>query len=396
MKLDFTLKRFPINGRLKEQSGLPFSCVLQPYHRLPEKETSAGDASGTRSNSIARCAQCYSYINCYCVFDTAGWVCSLCNRHNALKPQQQKRYRLDPTVLQELPEVRSEVFETLAEDPIPVPMPALEGSPAAQQDPGYVSGPAPVVVALVDTAAGEEFLELVRSSLEAALEALPPVTRFALITMSNRLGLHDVRASEPSVRYVSLLEPQLRPGASAAAAAASSPAVACPLSDVMPLSSLLAPVGSFKGAITRALEENMVPEQGFGETSDAEASGSGAAVGPSGAPGQEAAMSRNSGGDAAPGGGVGARSGRSGGGHLPAARGLGPALVAVLDYLKVLQSPAFASVKTPDSEGGLSGHGSGASAAAVVGADHLSQNPSPVKLLLFLAGVPDFGVGRLV
>lgn len=51
-----------------------------------------------------------------------------------------------------------------------------------------MSGPAPVVVALVDVSGGEEFLELVRSSLEAALEALPPVTRFALITFSNRVG----------------------------------------------------------------------------------------------------------------------------------------------------------------------------------------------------------------
>jgi hypothetical protein len=179
-----------------------------------------------------------------------------------------RRYRLDPTVLQSLPEVRAEVYETLAEEPVPVAVPPAEGSPAAQHDPvggrtevgreiqvallcrdvpwegrrkpggqrgtqdsfpphpiprpapdlfrmtaldpcdgvqtyrnsftcvvllsvppcqGSVSGPAPVVVALVDTAAGEEFLELVRSSLEAALEALPPVTRFALITMSNRV-----------------------------------------------------------------------------------------------------------------------------------------------------------------------------------------------------------------
>ncbi len=76
-----------------------------------------------------------------------------------------------------------------------------------------------------------------------------------------QLGLHDVRAAEPTVRYVSMLEPQLRPGSSAASAALSSPAVVAPLSDVMPLSSLLAPVGGFKAAITRALEEQMVPEQ---------------------------------------------------------------------------------------------------------------------------------------
>ncbi|PNW78554.1 hypothetical protein CHLRE_09g392503v5 [Chlamydomonas reinhardtii] len=60
MKVDFTLKRFPINGRLKEHCGLPFSCVLQPYHRLSEKEAAAGDASSVRSEAIARCSHCYA------------------------------------------------------------------------------------------------------------------------------------------------------------------------------------------------------------------------------------------------------------------------------------------------------------------------------------------------
>jgi hypothetical protein len=48
---------------------------------------------------------------------------------------------------------------------------------------------------------------------------------------------------------------------------------------------------------------------------------------------------------------------------------------------QVLQSQPFVSVHTP-----AGGAGSGATSAAAVGADHLSQNPSPVKLLLFLAG----------
>ncbi|KAG2486738.1 hypothetical protein HYH03_014664 [Edaphochlamys debaryana] len=374
MKVEFTLKRFPINGRLKEQCGLPFSCVMQPYHRLTEKDAVAGDATGVYAEQIARCTQCYSYINCYCAFDTGGWVCSLCNRHNALKPQMQRRYRLDPAVLQSLPEVRCEVFETLAEEPSLVQLPP---------DAGAVSGPGPVVVALVDTASGEEFLELVRSSLEAALEALPPVTRFALITFSHRLGLHDVRAAHPSVRYVQMYEPAPRstPGGavtSAAAAAASSPAVAAPLSEVLPLASLLAPVGAFKGQITRALEEQMVPEEGFGANHDLSHPGAQAHP-PPGAPGQESGMSRG-----APGQG-----GAAGGfGPPPASRGLGPALVAVLDYLKVLQAPPF-----------VAHHGmgsAGATSASVVGADHLSQNQSPVKLLLFTSGVPDFGIGRLI
>ena len=50
----------PSTGRLKEHCGLPFSCVLQPYHRLSEKEAAAGDASSVRSEAIARCSHCYA------------------------------------------------------------------------------------------------------------------------------------------------------------------------------------------------------------------------------------------------------------------------------------------------------------------------------------------------
>lgn len=50
-----------VAGALKEASGLPFSCVLQPFSRLGEGQGQAaiGD-TGVHSDAIARCSGCYA------------------------------------------------------------------------------------------------------------------------------------------------------------------------------------------------------------------------------------------------------------------------------------------------------------------------------------------------
>lgn len=94
----------------------------------------------------------------------------------------------------------------------------------------------------------------------------PPVA-----PLPHQVGLHDVRGEEPCVRYVPLLEQQQARsilGMSAGGPAAGGQqggaggAVGCPLAEVLPLGCLLAPVGRYKGAITRALEEQMLAEVG--------------------------------------------------------------------------------------------------------------------------------------
>ena len=45
----------------------------------------------------------------------------------------------------------------------------------------------PLCVSLVDTTGTEDYLELVRCSLLAALEALPPCTEFGLATFSDKV-----------------------------------------------------------------------------------------------------------------------------------------------------------------------------------------------------------------
>jgi hypothetical protein len=56
-------------------------------------------------------------------------------------------------------------------------------------------GGGPVVLALLDTspAAGEDFQELLRSSLAAALEALSPGTLMGIIGFSDRISMVDMQ-----------------------------------------------------------------------------------------------------------------------------------------------------------------------------------------------------------
>ena len=61
---------------------------------------------------------------------------------------------------------------------------------AAQESLGETEVEAtPLYIALVDLTGGSDFLELVRSALLAALEALPPSALFALITFSDSVPL---------------------------------------------------------------------------------------------------------------------------------------------------------------------------------------------------------------
>mmetsp|Transcript_12575 Transcript_12575/g.35332 ORF Transcript_12575/g.35332 Transcript_12575/m.35332 type:complete len:804 (+) Transcript_12575:541-2952(+) len=102
----------------------------------------------------------------------------------------------------------------------------------------------PVYLAMVDVTGDEDFLELVKSALLAALEALPPLALFGIVTFSDKVGLHDVRGKSPVVKYVPLLR---------AAQRGQSP-TPLELADAMALEDLLAPVGAFKDKIHATLE----------------------------------------------------------------------------------------------------------------------------------------------
>jgi len=84
-------------------------------------------------------------------------------------------------------------------------------------------------------------LELVKSALQAALEALSPGSLFGLLTFSSKIGLYDVQGPIPIVKNV-FIPPD------------SDGALPIDLEDIMPLCSFLAPIDSCKDRITEALE----------------------------------------------------------------------------------------------------------------------------------------------
>ncbi|KAJ9517351.1 hypothetical protein QJQ45_016723 [Haematococcus lacustris] len=343
--MQLTLGRFPATAAVKEATGLPFSAVVQPLAPIPKTPNEEELPFG----HVPRCASCYAYINRYCNLNATTWQCAVCTRINDIRNTCRKRYA---GTLALLPELRSEVFECVMDATLPA-------SPSPQGD---AQGPCPVYLALVDVSGDEDFLEVVRSGLLAALEVLPPYTQFGLITFSNKVGLHDLRSGVGSVRLVHALDSQDGP-------------LAIPLAEVMPLHALLAPVGQFKESISGALDQlapdPCVERDRGGEQGD----GLGAEQGPEHANGASLAgwlqppdqhgMARSS-----------SRHGR----------GLGPALLGVLQYLQAVMQPPFTSTDTSLSQepGALAGL-----------QEALPATQSPVHLMTFLSGPPNFGAGRI-
>ena len=189
-----TVGRFPPTPAAKESAGLPFGCTVTPL----EGGAGAGLADNPPgrdvlcAEAVARCRGCYAYINGYCLFRHMDWTCSLCGEENAIP--ENSRYA-DVGGRSRLPELRAEIAEA----------PYLDEEPALTN---------PVYVALVDVAGGEDALDLIRSSVMAALEALDPGALFGLISFSESVTLHLLggggRACQSQSRRRSRAAPPLR------------------------------------------------------------------------------------------------------------------------------------------------------------------------------------------
>ncbi|KAK9682110.1 hypothetical protein RND81_10G051200 [Saponaria officinalis] len=99
----------------------------------------------------------------------------------------------------------------------------------------------PVYVAAVYLSSSEEFIDLIKSALLAALEALPSGELFGLATFSVKLGLYDVQGPVSVVKNIFI--PSDSEGT-----------IQMELEDAVPLSSFLAPVDTCKDRIASAIE----------------------------------------------------------------------------------------------------------------------------------------------
>ncbi|XP_010931127.1 protein transport protein SEC23 D isoform X1 [Elaeis guineensis] len=214
------LSRFPADAEAQESCGIPWALTVTPFSAVDEH--GKPPECGSDGHLLPRCENCWAYFNTHCELDHWSWSCALCGSLNGLTSEAVDRYSQ--------PQACAELRSAFIDLEIPV-----EGSA------GDAMRARPVYVAAVDLSSSEEFLELIKSALLAALEALSPGSLFGLVTFSHKIGLYDVQGAIPVVKNV-FIPPDSDGG------------LAVNLEDVMPLLSFLAPVENCKDRIAAALE----------------------------------------------------------------------------------------------------------------------------------------------
>ncbi|KAK9062379.1 hypothetical protein SSX86_019565 [Deinandra increscens subsp. villosa] len=220
MAVRATVSRFPADPDALDSSGMLWGAAVTPFAATDENGNSP--IYGSNGHLIPRCDSCWGYYNTYCEQERWAWTCSLCGTLNALSTDAIARYSL--------PNSAPENISSFIDLELP-----LEGS--EEED----IQARPVYVAAVDLASSEEFIELTKSALLAALEALAPGSLFGLATISHKIGLYDVQGPIPVVKNVFI--PPDDDGT-----------LPVELEDAMPLFSFLAPVETCKDRIVSALE----------------------------------------------------------------------------------------------------------------------------------------------
>ncbi|XP_042068367.1 protein transport protein Sec24A-like isoform X1 [Salvia splendens] len=218
MSVRQTMTRFPFNPAEEEACGVPWGMTVAPFAAMDEN--GVAPVYGSNGELLPRCENCWAYYNTYCELDQWSWDCSLCGTTNGLSTQSISQYSL--------PNSCAENISSFIDLELP-----QEGSEEMKARPVYV--------AAVDLSSSEEFLELTKSALLAALEALGPGSLFGLATFSHKIGLYDVQGPIPVVKNVFIHPESLEN-------------LTVELEDVMPLFSFLAPVDTCKDLIASALE----------------------------------------------------------------------------------------------------------------------------------------------
>ena len=178
------------------------------------------------AEEIPRCQQCFGYINAYCMFEKKAWICSLCGNKNDLS----SRYATS-AVRAGLQELQRGIVDVV-EECVEVEVADIFSKDLKPQE-------RPAVVAVVDVSGSEDFVEVVKSGILALLEALPPYVLFGLITVSDSIGVYDMRSSFPHCFQIPVPEDGELDVA---------------IADILPADCFLVQLGSSKPTITAAVE----------------------------------------------------------------------------------------------------------------------------------------------
>jgi hypothetical protein len=216
----------------------------------------------------------------------------------------------------------------------------LEMSPSKDDELAF--GESQAFIAIVDTSGDSDFMELVRNGLGAAVSALSAGDFFGIVTVGQDVGLYDMRGEVPSVRHIAI---------------PTSGELPIGLDEVLPLDELLVPVNEYAEMIKLAIDSLLSAEELGALAQDEEAAARRRASGlsPRSAAAADSAASMPA--DSLGEGGLGECPP-----PMPAGRrkvGYGACIGGLLDMLQTVERSAYS-----------------------------------VRLLSFLAGPPNFGLGE--
>mmetsp|Transcript_28540 Transcript_28540/g.37344 ORF Transcript_28540/g.37344 Transcript_28540/m.37344 type:complete len:863 (+) Transcript_28540:35-2623(+) len=205
----FSLQSFPQSATVKNNSGLPWSVCLTPFMN---SDLICCNTDCIPVKLIARCNNCFAYINPFCELRGRYWKCSLCFEVNPIKKDQKRYRRADAD--ERLPELMEQVVEY--ELPLETKGTATRAAGSAgpqwgasgDDDDLVTAVPSslcpPVVLALVDETGSEPYKLAVVKALKSALTEMPDEVCFGLFTFSSRLGFFDLSSDKPNIQCMPL------------------------------------------------------------------------------------------------------------------------------------------------------------------------------------------------
>jgi hypothetical protein len=249
MSIDFSLDAFPNGPDVKDAAGLPWGAVVSPLstENRPQK-------SGECVTRIARCRHCAAYINYLCSFGRHKWKCSLCRKftHISGRYENAQQRQFLPELAKRFVEFEDTRRGDVGDDDDGDGDDDDDGDGYDDDndvdgvDDGYRSSDIdddddgvgdhnnnderrqemrrrnsvvatanalsrvnndvqyPAYIFLVDVAGTDEAVELLKSSVLAALEALHPSVYVGVAVFSHTLGVFDLTSTVPHLRYVRL------------------------------------------------------------------------------------------------------------------------------------------------------------------------------------------------
>lgn len=228
------------------------------------------------ASKIDRCLSCYGYLNPFVRFSRLGWQCSICRQVNNISQKETPRLA-DERKRKELPELTLPLIEyqwteeddnnintdnnndtsspsssssvpyNVDSDYDPSSLSSAASSSAPRFSPQISSLESPVYIFLVDLSGDNEYIELLKSSLLAAVEALPSSCWIGLAVFSSHLGLYNLRCSNiPHISYARIRDEtegdiDIKP-------------LNISLSQILLLQHFLGKLGNVKDALSAAIE----------------------------------------------------------------------------------------------------------------------------------------------